>query len=236
MNRLATGHHDQAALGTLRLADVLDWNDVDLRRGRVLLVGSGSKRFNPIHGRDLVRVCVEAALSNEREVEAGGPDVFTQVEVAELAFRMVGKPVKLEFKVHGDIPLVEADETKFRQVIINLISNSAKFTEQGGIVVRLKHDQDDVVIRVSDTGIGIDKQELETVFQPFRQIDGSAAKGITGTGLGLSLAKEFIEMLGGSIHADSEIGTGTTFTIRLPIQQETKKKKSKKDKDNEDKT
>ena len=126
--------------------------------------------------------------------------------------------VKLEFDVPADAPLLRADDRKLNQVLLNLLSNAIKFTPAGGTVaVRVSSEDDgDVVIRVSDTGIGIAKHELERVFEPFVQLDSSLARKYEGTGLGLALSRRWIEFHGGTLVLDSDLGIGTVAEIRLP--------------------
>ncbi len=126
--------------------------------------------------------------------------------------------VKLEFDVPADVPLLRADDRKLNQVLLNLLSNAIKFTPAGGTVaVRVASEKDgDVVIRVSDTGIGIAKHELERVFEPFVQLDSSLARKYEGTGLGLALSRRWIEFHGGTLVLESDLGIGTVAEIRLP--------------------
>src|SRR5262245_24562305 len=126
--------------------------------------------------------------------------------------------VKLEFDVPADAPLLRADDRKLNQVLLNLLSNAIKFTPAGGTVsVRVSAEHDGgVIIRVSDTGIGIAKQELERVFEPFVQLDSSLARKYEGTGLGLPLSRRWIEVHGGTLVLDSDLGRGTVAEIRLP--------------------
>lgn len=130
---------------------------------------------------------------------------------------VMGKKVKIESKIEGTIPVIEADVTKIRQIIFNLISNAAKFTEEGFITVRLRADKTRVAVSVIDTGIGIDKDHIDAIFERFRQVDGSTTRKAGGTGLGLSIAKRFVEMHGGEMRVDSKLGKGSVFTMILPI-------------------
>jgi signal transduction histidine kinase len=112
------------------------------------------------------------------------------------------------------------DETKVRQVMINLLSNAAKFTKQGTIQVTVTtttlNKEECVVFEVADTGIGMDDRQLANVFKEFTQAEASISKDYGGTGLGLAISRRFCEMMQGKITAHSELGHGATFTVILP--------------------
>lgn len=112
---------------------------------------------------------------------------------------------------------VYIDKEKFDRVILNLLSNSCKFTKQGFVQVSTRVDQSEFVLAVQDTGIGIKADQLPFVFDRFKQADGSASREYAGTGLGLSLVKELVELHGGKITVQSEYGKGTTFQVHIPL-------------------
>ncbi|MFZ5919388.1 MAG: GAF domain-containing protein [Chloroflexota bacterium] len=128
-----------------------------------------------------------------------------------------GRPVELVKELADDLPIVRADSTRIRQVILNLVSNAAKFTEQGRITVRAWREAEDVAISISDTGIGIPADQQEKIFREFEQVDGSATRRVGGTGLGLPISRHFVELHGGRIWVESAEGQGSTFTFTLPI-------------------
>ena len=113
-----------------------------------------------------------------------------------------------------------ADVTKIRQMLFNLLSNACKFTEQGSIslaVTRQKKAQGDwFIFEISDSGIGMTREQINKLFQAFTQADSSTTRKFGGTGLGLAISKRFCQMMGGDITIESEYGQGTTFTINLP--------------------
>jgi signal transduction histidine kinase len=125
----------------------------------------------------------------------------------------------------GEVGRIVTDATKLRQILFNLLSNAAKFTQDG--VVRLELERqpgtpdDSVVLRVRDSGVGIARKNLERIFQPFIQADGSSTRVHDGTGLGLTLARSFCELLGGTLEAESWLGEGSVFTARLPAERST---------------
>jgi signal transduction histidine kinase len=116
---------------------------------------------------------------------------------------------------------MDSDVTKIRQILLNLLSNAAKFTEQGLIRLdarRAQHDGGDwLTFQVTDNGIGISPQQIEHVFEAFTQADSSTSRKYGGTGLGLTISREFCEMLGGKISVESNPGQGSVFTVSLPV-------------------
>jgi signal transduction histidine kinase len=118
----------------------------------------------------------------------------------------------------GDIV---ADERKVRQILLNLLSNAVKFTPEGGRVSLTATAAEDVVtISVSDTGVGIAPEDQAAIFEEFRQVGRDDARKQEGTGLGLTLAKKFVELHGGQIGVQSQVGQGSTFTFTLPVRPE----------------
>jgi signal transduction histidine kinase len=117
---------------------------------------------------------------------------------------------------------INADERKFKQVMLNLLSNAVKFTpEGGGITVAARPVNDTVEVSVTDTGIGIAPEDCDAVFEEFRQVGGHSDAKAQGTGLGLALTKKFIELHGGRIWLTSTPGKGSTFSFTLPVTQPT---------------
>ncbi len=125
---------------------------------------------------------------------------------------------KLTVETADDLGEVRSDLTKMRQILFNLLSNASKFTEQGQVrlAVRRASPANMVVFEISDSGIGMSPEQLTRLFKPFSQADASTARNYGGTGLGLALCKRFCQVMGGRIDVDSELGKGTTFTVRLP--------------------
>ena len=129
------------------------------------------------------------------------------------------KGIGLEIIADQTTPaIVMSDVNKLEQIIVNLLSNAIKFTEAGEIKIRTCGQTSATwQVAVSDTGIGIPPELQTTIFEPFRQVDGSLRRKHQGTGLGLSITKRLVEMLGGSIAVVSEPGNGSTFTVRFPV-------------------
>jgi signal transduction histidine kinase len=122
--------------------------------------------------------------------------------------------------VDPEVGAIQGDERKFKQIVLNLLSNAVKFTPDGGRVdVRARLDTDRIEVSVKDTGIGIAPKDQEAVFEEFRQVGGVYSNKAEGTGLGLTLTKKFVDMHGGQMHLDSELGVGSTFAFTLPVRQ-----------------
>jgi PAS domain S-box-containing protein len=145
-------------------------------------------------------------------------------DVAEMVRLLVAQNNNtLALAVNADVTTITADLIKFRQVLYNLLSNAAKFTESGDIQLTAVHetinDHDWLTIRVADTGIGMTDEQIGRLFQPFVQGDNSTTRKYGGTGLGLAISRHFCHMMGGDIAVESEPGRGSIFTIHLPFQQ-----------------
>jgi len=126
--------------------------------------------------------------------------------------------IKLERMIDQRLGDFTGDERKIKQVLVNLLSNSVKFTPEGGqIKVEAKLGDNAVIVSVTDTGIGIAKEDQEAIFEEFRQASGNYAQKREGTGLGLTLTRRFVELHGGKIWVESEVGKGSTFTVTLPM-------------------
>ena len=145
-----------------------------------------------------------------------------------LAFKAAEKGLEVACAVSPEVPeMIIGDSVKLRQVIVNLVGNAVKFTEQGEIVVRVEAiGQSDKHVAlhfsVSDTGIGVSPENLEKVFEAFTQADGSTTRKYGGTGLGLTISKRLVEMMGGQLRVESEVGKGSTFhfTVRCGVSQQ----------------
>jgi signal transduction histidine kinase len=132
--------------------------------------------------------------------------------------RAARQGIALELDVHERVDEVVADERKIKQVLLNLLSNAVKFTPAGGRVgVRVALADGMVEIAVRDSGIGIAPQDQEAIFEEFRQVGADEARKREGTGLGLALARRFVELHGGKIWVESAVGRGSTFTFTLPV-------------------
>lgn len=161
------------------------------------------------------------------KIEAGKMEVVCRdvnasaliAEVAETTRILVGKkPVSVEVSVPALPVMIFTDPVKLRQIVLNLASNAAKFTEAGSIAITLTIIGNKMEIAVTDTGMGIKKEHLDRLFTAFGQIEDAKTKQHEGTGLGLTISKNFVELIGGAISLSSVFGKGTTFTVTLPLQ------------------
>ncbi|MGQ9907842.1 MAG: GAF domain-containing protein [Candidatus Flexifilum sp.] len=130
------------------------------------------------------------------------------------------KPVTLRWMEDDPVETVYADPVRLRQIIMNLVSNAAKFTERGSITIRYGLDSaSHAYIAVTDTGIGIDEAHLSEIFEQFRQVDGSSTRRAGGTGLGLTITRHLVHLHGGEIAVHSKPGAGSTFRFTIPLYQ-----------------
>src|SRR5258706_5664909 len=135
-----------------------------------------------------------------------------------LADRARDGKVALEIDIARDLPVVIADPVRVKQIVLNLMGNAVKFTPEGGrVTARAAPDADGgVAITIADTGIGMTAQEIVVALEPFRQVDNAMTRRYEGSGLGLPLAKQLVELHGGQLELTSAPGAGTTTRVRLP--------------------
>jgi signal transduction histidine kinase/CheY-like chemotaxis protein len=163
------------------------------------------------------------------KIEAGKMELYIETfEIPKLISEVASTVQPLVSKKHNtlyvDCPAnigdMQADSTKIRQMLFNLLSNACKFTEKGGITLSVARDPDGqhVLMKVSDTGIGMTPEQMGKLFAAFSQADASTASKFGGTGLGLAISRQFARMMGGNITVESTPGLGTTFTVRMPLQ------------------
>ncbi|MCM2314658.1 MAG: response regulator, partial [Thermoanaerobaculia bacterium] len=170
------------------------------------------------------------------KIEAGKMEVFVEPfevrpQIEGVCHLMRGmaqrKRVAFDLEISADLPVVEGDSGKFKQVLYNLLSNAVKFsheessvTVRATLVPRVLRGGDAVEISVTDHGIGISPENLPVVFEEFRQVDATISRQFEGTGLGLSLVKKFVELQGGVVGVQSEQGSGSNFWFRIPVRLE----------------
>ena len=184
-------------------------------------------------------VDVDAILRNSRHLSRLVDDILdlSQVEAGRMALtkEWVSPPELLEEAVSvvkglvdskglylsqeipENLPQVFCDSTRVRQVVINLLGNAVRFTEKGGVIVRARTDKNFLIISVTDTGQGIAPADQKRVFEPFQQVNSVLRRHKGGTGLGLTISKQFVEMHGGEIWLESQVGVGSTFFFSVPV-------------------
>jgi len=159
-------------------------------------------------------------------IEAGKMPVHVERIVLEDLINDVAETVepmmtskRLAFRkiIAAQCPPLQTDKTKLKQILLNLLSNAVKFTNRGSIRLQVDREPDAVILRVADTGVGIRPDEIEAIWEDFRQLDQSRTRSHGGTGLGLSIARRLTEQLGGQVRVESTLGVGTTFILRLPL-------------------
>lgn len=148
-------------------------------------------------------------------------DMHSMTEVVlTLSQPLVGqKSLQLENAIEVNLPLVQADEQRVTQILHNLVGNAIKFTESGTVAVSAAVQDDMLAVSVSDTGIGIPPDKIDSIFQSFEQVDASATRSYGGTGLGLSITRQLVELHGGAICVASTVDQGSQFTFTLPLYQ-----------------
>jgi signal transduction histidine kinase len=142
-------------------------------------------------------------------------NVFAAVESLAQA-----KQLALKVDLPKDLPTARGDERRLTQVLLNLVGNAIKFTDQGEVAIKASASNGAYTLSVCDTGPGISSADQAKIFEEFQQADSSATKKKGGTGLGLSIARKIIEMHGGRIWVDSEVGRGATFSFTVPVKAE----------------
>jgi len=142
--------------------------------------------------------------------------------VATIQPLLTKKANSLEVNIVNELGEITADLTRTRQILFNLLSNAAKFTENGQISLEVKREnnllKESICFRISDDGIGMTAEQQQKLFQPFTKADASTTRRFGGTGLGLVITKQFIDRMGGEIYVESLFGQGSTFSVRLPTQ------------------
>ncbi|MGH2849712.1 MAG: ATP-binding protein [Solirubrobacteraceae bacterium] len=158
------------------------------------------------------------------ELEAGDFDLREAIDTTCAVVRVEAeaKELTLSVEVSPGVPaVVRGDVARIRQVLMNLLGNAVKFTPAGSVTVRVSAAApaagDRIRVEISDTGIGIDPATLESMFQPFTQADVSLTRAYGGNGLGLAIAKELIELMGGTMGVETELGQGSTFWFEVPL-------------------
>jgi signal transduction histidine kinase len=178
------------------------------------------------NGQNLLRLIND--ILDQSKIDAGKMELLLESDVdvstllekevrGTLVAQIGEKPIEPVVNVAPNLPTIRADSTRVLQVIRNLMSNAAKFTDEGAITVSAWHEEDLVYISVEDTGIGMPAEKMDLVFEKFRQLDSSSTRAAEGTGLGMPISRTLVEMHGGRIWVESEEDVGSKFTFYLPV-------------------
>lgn len=181
--------HDNSIQLLSIVSDILNMSKIQTGQERIIA--------GPVYINDIVEGLVEAYESIAKEKDIG----FTN-----------------EKNYSMPVPVIISDKTKVRYILTSLLDNAFKFTDKGGVTLSVLCDNNQTVFTITDTGVGINKEGVEKIFERFRQADPSQSVKFGGTGLGLSICKSYIEMLGGDILVESEKNAGSTFKVILPYE------------------
>lgn len=152
------------------------------------------------------------------------PKEVAQSSIQETESEAHKMDVKITEDISASLPRVAADPVRFKEVFINLLTNGIKFNKRGGsVTLSAKQDDNSVVVSVSDTGMGFSEEDKKHAFEKFWRAEDVKAKGVEGTGLGLFIIKNLLDLMNGEIWFESELGKGTTFYIRLPVYEDLKR-------------
>ena len=177
---------------------------------------SGSHLLNLIN--DILDISkIEAG---QLEVSRESFDLRALIERVTLATRPLSeeKCLELEVEIAEDVNSISSDRRRVEQILLNLLSNAIKFTDKGKIYVCCSMQGRDVSVSVTDTGIGIKSEDMDRLFKPFQQVQTGAGRQFQGSGLGLSICKKLLDLLGGGIEVHSEWGKGSTFSFTIPVE------------------
>ncbi len=207
------------------LNGILGYCDLVLREEGQRLTPHGRRDMNVIKANAKTLLALINDILDLSKIEAGRVEIVNEnVEIEPMLTECTstvreflrGKEVEMRTVVNPGAELAFTDSLKLKQVLLNLCSNAAKFTDSGEIVVTADAHGTMLVLTVEDTGSGVPADQLEHIFDKFRQVDGSPSRKVGGTGLGLAIVREVTQVLGGSVSVKSVFGRGTTFTVKLP--------------------
>jgi signal transduction histidine kinase/CheY-like chemotaxis protein len=205
---------------------IIGFTRIVRRKGEGLLPDKQTENLDKVlisaeHLLNLINTVLDIA-----KIEAGRMDVlasnFRINELIDLCYNtsqpLLKPSVVMEKRVDENLSMAYSDQDKIRQIVLNILSNAAKFTHKGKITLSAKRSGENMQICVTDTGIGISPEALPRIFKEFQQADTSTTRQYGGTGLGLSISRNLAHLLGGDIAVESELGKGSTFTLTLPLQ------------------
>lgn len=205
-----------AILGFSELLKYSTRLDLEEQRNLEIINRSG------LHLLDLINDVLELAKieAGAIQIELESTDLIELLKIVETVIRgtAIAKQLTLQTDYDPTLPrLIQTDSRKLRQILINLLSNAVKFTDRGSVTLQVKVMQNQLTFRIIDSGIGIDAEEIDQLFQPFSQTE--AGRNLQkGTGLGLSISQRFARLMGGEISVESSRSQGSTFTLTLPFE------------------
>jgi signal transduction histidine kinase/CheY-like chemotaxis protein len=210
--------------GVLGMADLISRTSLNPEQMKyVETIGRSSRSLLSVINEILDIAKIE---SGKLEIEHTYFEIRDVVEdaIQSVRYGIESKGLKLELEIDPEIPpALSGDPTRIRQILINLLGNASKFSEQGSIILRVgfepaTYSRRLFIFEIQDQGIGIAHETLSSLFEPFTQADQSTTRKYGGTGLGLSITKQLVDLMGGSIDVRSEIGKGSTFRVSLPLE------------------
>ena len=180
------------------------------------LIASSGKRLSSLVN-DILDF--SKAKSKDLKLEIKPVNAYVIADVVTRSSRVLigDRPITIENKIDKELPRVMADENRLQQIFFNLIGNAIKFTEQGKITLHAEQKNDELLIKIEDSGIGIPEDKHEIIFKTFEQLDATETRSYGGAGLGLAVTKELVELHGGKISVISSPGQGSTFQFSMPI-------------------
>lgn len=212
-HELRTPLHGIIGLQELIATDASNLNEE--QRENLLLAQQSAKSLRALVNDVLDLAKIE---SGNMELVQESFDLFDCIRDALVPFVLTARDKNISLALRmQDVPArIVGDEARLRQVVLNLVGNAVKFTERGGIAITLTTEGDTIHFCVSDTGIGIPSESIDTIFDPFTQVAKSNSSHQQGTGLGTSIVKRFVELMGGDVLVESRLGEGSRFRFRIP--------------------
>ncbi|KUG03041.1 sensory box histidine kinase/response regulator [hydrocarbon metagenome] len=210
-------------IGILGAVELLERNSVPgFETENIKIISDCGEQLLEIINKILDVSRMELGMAVCHPVECNIRNILEQI-LGTLYPSLRDKGLSIDIQVDHALPdHVVVDHDKLQQILLNIIYNAVKFTEQGGIICQLDYTKSSssswITISIKDTGIGIPEDQLSKIFSPFTQVDNSASRAYEGTGLGLYLCKELVELMNGELWIESETGKGSTFYIKLPVE------------------
>ncbi|NEQ25018.1 MAG: hypothetical protein F6K28_39185, partial [Microcoleus sp. SIO2G3] len=193
---------------------------------RQFQAGTPATMVERIHNNGIHLLAIISDILDLSQIEAGSLRLhleainlveLVETTTAELRSMAEQKQLLLDVQMRLSNPIAINDSTRFRQILVNLIVNAIKFTDRGGVTITLNEtSEDELVLSVQDTGIGIEPQYREQIFTAFQQVNQAINRRHSGTGLGLAITRSLVQLMQGSLTVTSTLGSGSTFIVKLP--------------------